>query len=254
MPSGSASARLVGDQLADVVDEQRWPLVEVTASYGAAQRSSVRHVDESGAGRRAPPAGRPPRTCSTSAAVAAKTTRAHRCRTPGGTRPLSSRDRDQVGARADGDPAGVGPAQRGVAGDGRRVSSSAGGRSGPGVRVRSRSSSSTARASSNRSITAWLSLPRLQRGRPASASPPGRPDAVGQVAFGGRAEADTVCRLSPSRSRSSSVRWVACTAVVAGPSTPCSVQQRGRRAAVRGAAGVVLGRLLGQVHVQRRAC
>ena len=38
-----------------------------------------------------------------------------------------------------------------------------------------------------------------------------------------------------------------------GPSTPCVGEQLGRRAAVRGQAGLVLGPLLGQVHVQRRA-
>ena len=50
-----------------------------------------------------------------------------------------------------------------------------------------------------------------------------------------------------------SVRWVACTAVVRGPSTPCVAQQRGRRAAVHRQALLVLGGLLGEVDVQRSA-
>ena len=50
----------------------------------------------------------------------------------------------------------------------------------------------------------------------------GRSDAVGQVAFGGRAEADAGAGAAEQRARSASVRWVACTAVRVGPSTPVS--------------------------------
>ena len=49
------------------------------------------------------------------------------------------------------------------------------------------------------------------------------------------------------------VRWVAWTAVVRGPRAPSAVEQLGRGHAVEAQAGVVLGRLLGEVHVQRQA-
>ena len=62
---------------------------------------------------------------------------------------------------------------------------------------------------------------------PASASSAGRADAVGEVALGGRAEAHAGPVRRASRCRRS-VRWVACTAVVRGPSTPCVGEQRGR--------------------------
>ena len=51
---------------------------------------------------------------------------------------------------------------------------------------------------------------------------------------------------------SASVRWVACTTVVPGPSSAVVVEQPGRGDAVRRQAGVVLGDLLGEVDVQRR--
>ena len=50
---------------------------------------------------------------------------------------------------------------------------------------------------------------------------------------------------------SSSVRWVACTAVVARAEGSRLGEQLGRREPGRGQAGVVLGDLLGEVHVQR---
>ena len=88
--------------------------------------------------------------------------------------------------------------------------------------------------------TAWLSLPRRQR-RAGLEQRAGRADPVAQVALGRRAEADAGAAAPPSRAMSSAVRWVACTAVVRGPSAPGVGEQRGRGAAVGGEAGVVLG-------------
>ena len=51
---------------------------------------------------------------------------------------------------------------------------------------------------------------------------------------------------------SSSVRWVACTALVSGPSTPRVGEHLGGRDAVRRQAGVVLRDLLGEVDVEGR--
>ena len=58
--------------------------------------------------------------------------------------------------------------------------------------------------------------------------------------------------LPPSSLMSPSVRWVACTTVVRGPSTPASYSTAAGVPPVRGQTGVVLGDLLGQVDVQRR--
>ena len=52
---------------------------------------------------------------------------------------------------------------------------------------------------------------------------------------------------------SAAVRWVAWTAVVAAPSTPSAASSPVGVSPWRGAAGRVLGGLLGQVHVQRAA-
>ena len=59
--------------------------------------------------------------------------------------------------------------------------------------VASRSCISTARISSNRSITAWLSEPSVSVGA-GVVQPPRRADAVGEVALGGGAEADVGAR------------------------------------------------------------
>ena len=96
-------------------------------------------------------------------------------------------DRDQVGALAHRDRRRRRPSPARRAAVAAATSSAA--VKWPRCSVASRSSSSTPRASSNRSITAWLSLPRLS-GEPASAERRAGPDAVGQVAFGGGAEAD----------------------------------------------------------------
>ena len=63
--------------------------------------------------------------------------------------------------------------------------------------VASRSSSSTARASSNRSTTAWESVPSAERHRRPQGG--GRPDAVGEVALGRRAQADRGARCAEQR-------------------------------------------------------
>ena len=90
---------------------------------------------------------------------------------------------------------------------------------------------------------------RGSAGSPASCSAwPGR--CRRQVALGGRAEADVV-PVAPSSAMSSSVRWVACTTVVPGPSRPSSCEQPRSGYAVRREAVLVLARLLGQVDVQR---
>ena len=97
-------------------------------------------------------------------------------------------DRDQVGARADAQAPRVRPAERGCPSRVAAPSSL----SAPSDRRarggRRRSSSSTARASSNRSITAWESDPRLNSPRPAS-SAACRPDPVAEIPLGGRTEA-----------------------------------------------------------------
>ena len=115
----------------------------------------------------------------------------------------------------------------------------------------SRSSISTARISSNGSITAWLSLPRVS-GLPASWSSrlgptpsPRSRSVVGQK--------QATVRVVPRWRMSSVVTRVACTAVVIGPEDPVVGEQLGRGGAVRRHAGVVLLGLLGDVHVQRPA-
>ena len=73
------------------------------------------------------------------------------------------------------------------------------------------------------------------RGRAGSrrrASRADRADAVGEVGLGGRADADRRAAARRARRSSSPVRWVACTAVVSGPSTPGVGEQPGRGAAV----------------------
>ena len=115
----------------------------------------------------------------------------------------------------------------------------------------SRSSISRPRISSNGSITAWLSLPSVIR-QPACCSRAGGTDAVGEVALGGGRDADVgaggaeqldvvvgeVGRVHDRGVGAEEVRLV---------------QQPGRGDAVRREAGLVLGDLLGEVHVQRRA-
>jgi hypothetical protein len=81
--------------------------------------------------------------------------------------------------------------------------------------VRKRSSSSTARASSNMSITAWLSLPRHSGDASARAGP--MPSARSRSVV---AHMHTV--VPPRRRMSPSVRCVAWTMQLPLPSAPCS--------------------------------
>ena len=97
-------------------------------------------------------------------------------------------DRHEVGERPGCDRARLGPAERGVAVRGRGAAAATARRGCRARRVASRSSSSTARASSNRSITACESVPSDRRA-PGVAQAPRRADAVGEVALGRRAEA-----------------------------------------------------------------
>ena len=92
--------------------------------------------------------------------------------------------------------------------------------------------------------------PRLRRAagrRPAGA--PARCRRPGPVRWWGRSR--RAVPVPPSRAMSSSVRWVACTAVVGGPSSPCRASSSVGRAAVEGLHRGVLGRLLAEVDVQR---
>ena len=90
----------------------------------------------------------------------------------------------------------------------------------PRSRRARRSSSSVARASSKRSITACESDPRLNNPQPASSAAAGPMPSPRSRSVVGQKHTPVAVR---SRSaRSSSVRWVAWTAVVRGPSTPAS--------------------------------
>ena len=118
----------------------------------------------------------------------------------------------------------------------------------PRSRRASRSSSSTARASSNRSITAWLSEPRLKSPRPAS-SAARRADSVAEIALSGRTEAG-------ARRRPVHIGDVLIGQVGgvhrrrARAENPVVAHERGRGAAVHREAFVDLRRLFGGVHVQ----
>ena len=86
-----------------------------------------------------------------------------RCRAaPGGAYGVEV-DRHQVGSRADSELPGIGPPERVLSAGGGRVQAALGAPMMPRCSRARRSSSSTARASSNMSITAWLSEPRLNK-------------------------------------------------------------------------------------------
>ena len=112
-----------------------------------------------------------------------------------------------------------------------------------------RSSSSIARASSNWSITACESDPSASDA-PASIERPGRADPVGEVALGGRAETAVAAALAEQRDvgagQVGGVDRGEPRAERAGP-----LEHRDRRLAVGIEAGRVLGRLLGDVRVER---
>ena len=123
-------------------------------------------------------------------------------------------DGDQVGGLADRDPAApLAP-----------MSSSSAALQCPRSREANRSFISRPRSSSNGSMTAWLSLPIVSR-QPASykrlAGP--IPSARSRSVVG---VMHTLVRVPPSSATSSSVRWVAWTTVVAGPSRPSSWSRR----------------------------
>ena len=110
----------------------------------------------------------------------------------------SSDDGDEVGGRARRDPAAAGPAEARVAARGRGLEQLRRRCGRRARRVARRSSSSIARASSNRSMTACESLPTRQR-RAGLAQPPRRADAVGEVALGRRAQAARRARAAEQR-------------------------------------------------------
>ena len=142
------------------------------------------------------------------------------------------------------------PSARVAAGGGGREQRRARGAA-PRTPVASRSSSSIARASSNRSMTACESLPVASARAGVARGARAGPIAVGEVALGRRAQADA-CE-PPSSATSSSVRCVAWIAVKRAPSAPASASSA---VGVRPCAArrvLVLRRLLGDVRVQRLA-
>ena len=214
----------------------------IETDVGAVAHDRRRRRRRRGARRRASPRTRPPRpACS------------------GGRRPARTESRPtvhEVGQRARSMPPALGPAEAGRAVRRWRPGSRLGGRGGRrGTPVASRSSSSTARASSNRSITAWESLPRRARtpaSRSAAAGP--MPSARSRSVVGQRQHR---ARRAEQVATSLAVRWVAWTAVNRSPSTrrarpaaasacgrrrrgtarsPPAARRRGRAAARRGSA------------------
>ena len=210
MPSGPLAGRLVGDQLPDVVDQQAHG---VTASI--ARRSSAGTSDGQVPARHGPPPGRRPRLL-TSAAVAAKPRR--RGRTPA-VRTLSSAYRHQVGARARGDPPGVGPAQRGVPGGGGRQQFGRGEVAAP---LGAQPLVQLHRPGLLEQVDHRVAVAAEAQRAAGVGQRPGRPDPVGQIPFGGGAEAHPGPVLAEQRSgppRSGGWRvppWCP------GPSTPSS--------------------------------
>ena len=211
--AGPSRARVVGDELADAGDHggghgQILPmtLVELATDLGPVavlRRSSGRPPSRGVRPRRRPRR----RRCS----------RRARCPRCAGTRGRARPGRRAARRRSR-------PRRPSRARRGRRwwrPSSSSAAVQWPRCCVASRSSSSTARISSNGSITAWLSEPSVSRA-PASCSrrdgpmpSPRSRSVVGQKRGVGRG-------APPRAAMSSSVRWVACTSDVVGPSRPWS--------------------------------
>ena len=188
-------------------------------------------------------------TWMTSSAVAAKTAVFSSAPVPA-VRGVVGVEGDQVGALPDRDRAGVVEAEAGVPvvrGRGQQlgrgpVAALAGW---PAARrARPRASPRTGRSPRGCRCRASARLP-------ASCSRAAGADAVAEVALGGGAEAGVGAGCSPSSRMSSSVRWVAWTAVVPRPSSAGVGEHLGRGAAVRRDARLVLGDLLGEVDVQR---
>ena len=239
----AAAAVVVGDQFADVVDQDAHGAVRSCSALIVACSSPryvdghvppvgddgppVRdHVGDVGRGRRVDrPRPAPRRPCAVRRA-------ARRPGRPGGPTaivPASSqpsavvpgRGRDQLGRGEPAAPLGW-PAAR----PSRRRASPRTCRSPRGCRCRG----SAAR-----------------RRRPGRG--PGRCRRPGPVRWSGRSRRRCRCRRAVLTS--ASVRWVACTAVVSGAEHAVPVEQLGGGAAVHGPALLVLGALLGEVHVQR---
>ena len=241
-------ARLAGDEQPDVVDDERahadapatvTRLVRARAATSMLVCAPSRTIS------------RPPTiTCRTSAAPAAKTTASSACsRLPAGQPHAVERDRHEVGARARLDPPGLRPAEAGVAVRRSRRAAAPSAPWWPRSPLARRSSSSTARASSNRSITACESLPS-DSDAPASRERAHPADAVGEVALGRRAEAAARARAAEQ----AHVGVVEVGGVHRGEARRQRAgvgEQRRRRAPVGGEARLVLGRLLGHVGVQR---
>ncbi len=242
------AVRRVGHQLADVVDEQARSVPaahRVTAEIAAPSSAATSTV----ACTPAVTTGRPSTSTSvTSAAPAAKSDPGRRH--PGGADPVQARP--SPGRRAarwrcrpaSDQPSASCPARLAA------LSSSA------AVKVPAEPGCAAARpapaprASSNRSMTAWLSLPRLS-GLPASASCGAGPipSARSRSVVG---QKQTPVRLVAEQPYVgvAEVGGVHCRG--ARPEHAGVGEQLGRGAAVRRLAGLVLGGLLRQVQVQRR--
>ena len=211
---------------------------------GDVDRAMAAVGDDTLAGRRPRGARRPPVAANTTAGQRAPPAACRRCAPSAARR---SRGRPEHRPRS-----GQPRASRGCGA--RRTVAAPAAPSRRGCRARPdarRSSSSTARASSNRSITACESDCRGERRHRLRQAP-----TSDRCRRRGRARSSgtgTPCsQRAPSSAMSVSSRCVACTAVKRSVSAPWRAEQRGRRAPVRGEALLVLGRLLGDVGVQRQ--
>ena len=230
-PSRSSALGVVGDELADVGDHRRGHSAPIASSSSRPISSSSPCVKTT----------RPSTTTwVTSAAVAAYAAVCSSAPVPAVRGLAVSRVTRSAGA----------PTSIRVEPACRRADQLGGGPV-AALPVASRSSISSPRISSNRSMTAWLSLPRVSR-PPASCSRRAGPmpsprsrSVVGQM--------QTLVPVVPSSSTSSlgQVRRVHDRGVRS--EQVGLVQQPGRGDAVRREAVVVLGDLLGEVDVQRRS-
>ena len=120
--------------------------------------------------------------------------------------------RDEIREPTRCDPAGVRPAQAGVAGRTERLDQGRRGEGASPAGAQPPACISSPRASSSRSVTACWSLPS-EIGEPASRSSVAGPmPSARSRSVVGHKQAQV--RLSPSNRMSPAVRWVACTAVV----------------------------------------
>ena len=174
-------------------------------------------------------AGRRPRRASTSAAVAAKHRRRRRPVDAGGAHACPARTVTRS-ARAPGAIApGVGPAQRGVPGRGGRAQQLGGGE--VAAPLGAQPLVQLDRAGLLEQVDHGVAV-AAQAQRAAGVGQragPGRCRRRGPARWSGRSR--RAVPVPPSSATSSSVRWVACTAVVRGPSTP--VRRRAAAVGVR---------------------